>query len=295
MGDFETPEYVMTNTGFSEHNLSLKAGLNRIDHGFDIYYSLFSNRLGILRSSHAHTAIDIINAIENDIPHIIEDFSYDINIPRQKISHNLLKLRGFKNFDFGKLSMRYDFQSNDRKEYDIRRGDRTKPALDLNLQTHSLAFDLESKFDNNSNLKAGISARYQKNFPDPATGVKRIIPDYKKYDFSLYSVYDTNFSENWFLEAGIRYDFSHIDAYKYYRTSLWEARNYDELFPEFIVEDLGLNTLTNPKFTFNNISTNLGARYSIDNSQNLYFNYYADLHCNKFKFQLILKTTKEFS
>ena len=143
MGDFETPEYVMTNTGFLEHNLSLKAGLNRIDHGFDIYYSLFSNRLGILRSSHAHTAIDIINAIENDIPHIIEDFSYDINIPRQKISHNLLKLRGFKNFDFGKLSMRYDFQSNDRKEYDIRRGDRTRPALDLNLQTHSIAFDLE--------------------------------------------------------------------------------------------------------------------------------------------------------
>ena len=177
MGDFETPDYVMTNTGFSEHNISLKAGLNRIDHGFDVYYSLFSNYLGILRSSHAHTAIDIINAIENEVPHIIEDFSYDINIPRQKISHNLIKLRGFKNFDFGKLSMRYDFQSNDRKEYDIRRGDRTKPALDLNLQTHSLAFDLESKFENNSNLKAGISARYQKNFPDPATGVKRIIPD----------------------------------------------------------------------------------------------------------------------
>ena len=273
MGDFETPEYVMTNTGFLEHNLSLKAGLNRIDHGFDIYYSLFSNRLGILRSSHAHTAIDIINAIENDIPHIIEDFSYDINIPRQKISHNLLKLRAFKNFDFGKLSMRYDFQSNDRKEYDIRRGDRTRPALDLNLQTHSIAFDLESKFENNSNLKTGISARYQKNYPDPATGVKRIIPDYKKYDFSLYSVYDIGLSNDWFIEAGIRYDFSHIDAYKYYRTSLWEARNYDELFPEFVVEDLGLNTLTNPKFDFHNISSNIGLKYSINNSENIFFNY----------------------
>ena len=148
MGDYETPNYVMTNTGFSEHNLSLKAGLNRIDHGFDVYYSLFSNRLGILRSSHAHTAIDIINAIENEVPGVIEDFSYDINIPSQKISHHLIKVRGFKNFDFGKLSMRYDFQSNDRKEYDIRRGGRNNPALDLNLQTHSIALDLESKFDN---------------------------------------------------------------------------------------------------------------------------------------------------
>ena len=273
MGDHETPDYIMTNTGFYEQNLSFKAGLNRIDHGFNVYYSFFSNRLGILRSSHAHTAIDVINAIEDEVPNVIEDFSYDIKIPSQKISHHLIKVRGFKNFDFGKLSMRYDFQSNDRKEYDIRRGGRNNPALDLNLQTHSIALDLESKFDNSSNLKSGIIARYQKNFPDPATGVKRIIPDYKKYDFSLYSVYDKSISNNWFFEAGIRYDFSHIDAYKYYRSSLWEARNYDELFPEFVVEDLGLNTLTNPKFTYNNISTNLGTRYSIDKSQNIYFNY----------------------
>ena len=273
MGDYETPDYIMTNTGFSEHNLSFKAGLNRIDHGFDVYYSFFSNRLGILRSSHAHTAIDVIDAIEDEVPNVIEEFSYDINIPSQKISHHLIKVRGFKNFDFGKLSMRYDFQSNDRKEYDIRRGGRKNPALDLNLQTHSIALDLESKFDNSSNLKSGILARYQNNFPDPATGVKRIIPDYKKYDFSLYSVYDKSFSNNWFFEAGIRYDFSHIDAYKYYRTSLWEARNYDELFPEFVVEDLGLNTLTNPKFDFHNISSNLGTRYSISNRENIFFNY----------------------
>ena len=273
MGDHETPDYIMTNTGFYEQNLSFKAGLNRIDHGFNVYYSFFSNRLGILRSSHAHTAIDVINAIEDEVPNVIEDFSYDIKIPSQKTSHHLIKVRGFKNFDFGNLSMRYDFQSNDRKEYDIRRGGRNNPALDLNLQTHSIALDFESKFDNSSNLKSGIIARYQKNFPDPATGVKRIIPDYKKYDFSLYSVYDKSISNNWFFEAGIRYDFSHIDAYKYYRSSLWEARNYDELFPEFVVEDLGLNTLTNPKFTYNNISTNLGTRYSIDKSQNIYFNY----------------------
>ena len=273
MGDFETPNYVMTNTGFAEHNFSFKAGLNRIDRGIDIYYSLFSNKLGILRSSHAHTAIDIINAIENEIPNVIEDFSYDINIPRQKISHNLLRLKAFKNFDFGKLVMKYDFQVNDRKEFDIRRGDRTKPALDLNLQTHSLAFDLESKFQNNSNLKAGISGRYQKNFPDPSTGVKRIIPDYKKYDFSIYSIYDISFDSKWLIEGGIRYDFSHINAYKYYRTSLWEARNYDELFPEIVVEDLGLNTLTNPKFNFNNFSSNLGARFTINKGENIYFNY----------------------
>ena len=89
----------------------------------------------------------------------------------------------------------------------------------------------------------------------------------------MYSVYDIGLSNDWFIEAGIRYDFSHIDAYKYYRTSLWEARNYDELFPEFVVEDLGLNTLTNPKFDFHNISSNIGLKYSINNSENIFFNY----------------------
>mgnify|MGYP001283396952 FL=1 len=273
MGDFETADYFMTNTGFQENNISLKAGLNRIDHGFEIYYSLFSNQLGILRSSHVHTAIDIINAINNEIPSVIEEFSYDINIPRQKISHNLVKIKAFKNFNFGKLSMRYDYQVNDRKEFDIRRGGRTNPVLDLNLQTHALALDLQSKFDSSSNFKAGISGRYQKNFPDPATGVKRIIPDYKKYDFSFYSIYDTTFNKDWLVEAGIRYDFSHINSYKYYRTSLWELRNYNELFPEFLVEDLGTNTLTNPKFDFHNISSNLGVRYSINEGENIYLNY----------------------
>ena len=273
MGDFETADYVMTNTGFQENNFSLKAGLNRIDHGFDIYFSLFNNQLGILRSSHAHTANDIINAINNEIPGTINEFSYDINIPKQKISHNLLKIKAFKNFNFGKLSMQYDYQVNDRKEFDIRRGGRKNPALDLNLQTHSIALDLESKFDGTSNFKAGVSGRYQKNFPDPSTGVKRIIPDYKKYDFSFYSVYDNTFNEDWLVEAGVRYDFSHINAYKYYRTYLWEDRDYDEQFPEFLVEDQGLNTLTNPKFDFHNISSNLGVRYTISEGQNIYLNY----------------------
>ena len=274
MGDFETPDYIMTNTGFSERNFSIKTGLNRIDYGFDLFYSLFSNEIGILRSSHAHTAGDIINAISNQIPNLIENFSYDINHPKQKNLHSLIKLSAFKNFDFGKLKFGYDFQINDRKEYDIRRGDdRDKPASDLNLQTHSISIDLISKLSDNSNLKTGILGRYQKNFPDPDTGIRRIIPDYKKYDFSIYSVFDYTINNDILFESGLRYDYSHINAYKYYRTSFWESRNYDELFPEIVVEDLGTQILTNPKFNFNNISANIGIKFNVSSNNILYFNY----------------------
>jgi iron complex outermembrane receptor protein len=170
--------------------------------------------------------------------------------------------------------MGYDFQVNDRKEYDIRRGDdRDKPASDLNLQTHSISLDLNSKLTNTSNVKAGISARYQKNFPDPDTGIRRIIPDYKKYDLSFYSIYDSKINELFQFESGLRFDYSHMNAYKYYRTSFWESRNYNELFPEIVLNDLGTQILTNPKFNFYNLSANIGANYKIGGNKKIYFNY----------------------
>lgn len=274
IGDLNTPSYSMTNTSFSERNFSFKTGLNRIDRGFDIYYSFFSNNIGILRSAHATTAGDLLDAINNDIPNVIENFSYKINAPKQKTIHNLIKLKTFKNFEFGKITFGYDFQINDRKEYDIRRGDdQDKPSTDLNLQTHTITVDLKSKFNNNSNFKAGISARYQKNFPDPETGIRRIIPDYKKYDLSFYSIYDLIINQEWQFESGIRYDYSHMDAYKFYRTSFWESRNYDELFSEIIIEDLGTQILANPIFDFYNFSANLGTRYSLVKNNKIYFNY----------------------
>ena len=273
IGDLHSPIYSMTNTSFSERNFSVKTGLNRIDRGFDIYYSFFSNNVGILRSAHATTAGDLVDAINNQIPNVIENFSYKINAPKQRTKHNLIKLKAFKNFDFGKITMGYDFQVNDRKEYDIRRGDdQGKPSTDLNLQTHAITIDMHSKLNNTSNFKTGISARYQKNFPDPQTGIRRIIPDYKKYDLSFYSIYDIIIDQNWQFESGIRYDYSHMNAYKYYRTSFWESRNYDELFPDIVVEDLGTQILTNPIFNFYSFSANLGTSYSIENKK-IYFNY----------------------
>ena len=87
----------MTNTGFQENNFSLKAGLNRIDHGFDIFYS-FSNQLGI--SIYMPISTDIINAINNEMLGANNEFSYDINVPRQRLTTIFLKIKAFKNFNF---------------------------------------------------------------------------------------------------------------------------------------------------------------------------------------------------
>ena len=47
-GDFETPDYVLSNTGIFERNASLKVGFNRFDYGIEAYYSIFKNEIGIL-------------------------------------------------------------------------------------------------------------------------------------------------------------------------------------------------------------------------------------------------------
>lgn len=123
-GDFETPDYVLSNTGVFERNASLKVGFNRFDYGIEAYYSIFKNEIGILAASHLGGAQDQIRALESPIPLIINDFSYTTDAPKQDVTHHLATIKGFKKFDdFGKLSLQYDFQRNNRLEYDIRRGD----------------------------------------------------------------------------------------------------------------------------------------------------------------------------
>ena len=51
-GDFESPNYILSNTGVKEQNASFRFGLNRFKYGLELYYSIFNNELGILRASH---------------------------------------------------------------------------------------------------------------------------------------------------------------------------------------------------------------------------------------------------
>ena len=274
-GDFEAPHYVLSNTGIFERNASFNVGLNRFDYSIEAYYSLFKNEIGILRASHLGGAQDQIRAINSDRPLIINDFTYQINEPRQDVTHHLARIKGFKRFDsFGKVSLQYDFQRNNRLEFDIRRGaDSDKASLDLQLDTHTLLLDLDSHLTDAISLKTGIMGRYQNNFADPNTGVRRLIPDYDKYDLGIYALADYRLNDQWLLEAGGRFDYTYMDVFKFYRTSFWESRNYDQLFPEIVVEELDNQVLTNPKLNFYNGSGTFGAAYSFGEDYKLFFNY----------------------
>ena len=273
-GDVEASDYVMSNTGLIEKDLSLRLGLNRFSHGLEVYYAYYNVEIGILRSSHAHGAADQIRAIESNIPLIVRDFTYDIGYPKQDVTHQLAKIKAFKKFnDLGKLNFQYDFQNNRRFEYDIRVGnDRDTPALDLELDTHTLLLDYKGGFEG-FGLKAGLMGRYQNNFANPDTGVRRLIPDYKKYDFGIYAIGNYELNNQWELEAGARFDYSYMDVYKFYKNSVWEDRGYNTQFPELIIAELSNQVLVNPELEFNNLSATLGFNYKVNNKSTLFLNH----------------------
>lgn len=274
-GDFEAPDYMLNNTGFSEQAFSARFGVDKYLYGFETYYSYFQNEIGILAASHLGGIEDQIRALKSDKPLIIRDFEYDIEAPKQETQHHLAKLKFFKRFqNLGKLSVQYDLQINKRLEFDRRRNseENNRPSIDLTLKTHHARADWEYK-NNDIEAKFGLSGQYQTNHTDPHTQVKRLIPDYTQLAFGVYSLASLQIQENILLEGGIRYDFSHFDAYKYYATSLWEDKAYDVEFADFYIQTIGSQVLTNPKFTFHGMSAVMSLRYNVGDNWQLMGDY----------------------
>ncbi len=274
-GDFESPDYMLTNTGLASKGVTFRTGKRNFESGFELFYSYLDNEIGIMRASHIGNVEDLVSAINTAQPLVINDFSYDINSPKQEVFHHLIKGNYYKRFkNFGKITLQYDYQNNQRFEYDVRIGDnRNKPAVDLNLQTHTISADAILDANSNYTIKFGLLGRYQNNFANPDTEVRRLIPDYDKFDFGIYTVNTWNVSDNSILDFGFRYDFNRIDAKKFYRTSRWEERGYDTTFANFVIENLGTQLLTNPVFNFHNFSASAGLKHTLNSKSYILGNY----------------------
>ena len=275
-GDFESSIYNLTNTGINSKAFTFSTGKNQFEKGFEVFYSYLTNETGILRASHFGNIADLVDAIKSPKPLFINNFSYTIDNPKQDVTHHLLKASYYKRFKaFGKLSLQYDFQSNNRLEFDRRIGDKKNlQAVDLDLTTHNFRADFNLDSDPDHVYKFGINGLYQNNFPDPDTGVKRLIPDYDKFSFGSYAIAEFKFDDLIFF-AGIRYDIEHIDAQKFYHKNRWNDLNYQNDFSDIITNPnaSGSQILTNPKFTYHNISTSLGLTYNLNTKNSFIVNY----------------------
>ena len=263
-GDFNAPNYNLSNTGVFERNISTRIGFNRIDYGVEAYYSLFKNEIGILRASHIGGAEDQVQAIASPVPSIIKDFTYNIDAPRQDVTHHLARIKGFKDIEnIGRISLQYDYQQNNRLEFDIRRGSNSgRASLDLVLDTQTLTIDVATEISEKLTAKFGVVGGLQTNYANPETGIRRLIPDYDKYSFAGFASGDFTINQKWVLEAGFRFDYTHMNVFKFYRRSFWEDRGYDSQFSDLVVEEYGNQLLVNPKLDFYNPSFTIGTKYS---------------------------------
>ena len=273
MGDKEAPDYVLSNTGNRNANFTGDLKYTAKKYNTSVFYSYYKSLIGILSASHTGNVNDLYHSITDKVPSIVNDFTYTIKNPKQDVEHQIAKFNF--NYYFNELefiSFQYDFQQNKRLEYDVRRGNYNNiAALDLNLKTNSLSIDY-TKNEHDWNFKSGIRAMTQNNYANPATGIRPLIPNYDKIDLGVYAIVSHHFSNTFTMDSGLRYDFSKIDATKFYQKSRWEERGYDSEFSDFIVGDYGTQWLTKPTFTYHNISASVGFHKEFESNWQLFTN-----------------------
>lgn len=274
IGDLSAPNYILSNSGVNEKNMSFTFGKNKTDNNWKIYFSYFNNEIGILKSAHVGNVGDLLRAIESNEPGVINPFSYAINYPKQKNNHLTSSIDFQKVFNSNsKLNLKYSFQKNKRKEFDLRIGSvRDVAALNLNLNTHNFNTNYHKNFPEGE-IDSGLFFEIQDNFSTTGTGVKRLIPDYLKTRIGAYFTTSIKKYSGIDLGFGFRYEHNSNDVQKYYHNNLWNSENYEELLGQYVIDEVFNQKLVRRKIVFNTISFNTGISFELFDYYNLGIQY----------------------
>lgn len=204
IGDRETPDYVLTNTGMIESSASLGLRYHLPQWDFKVYYSYVNQNLGLLRSSVADSGDLFARSLTASEPIIIRDFSYTINEPRQNSIHHLGTLGIDWHSDLGTLKLLVSQQINQRDEFDVRRN-ADLPIIDLDLNTSNARLDWYHPSWGGLEGIIGLQYFYQNNDNNPGTGTTPFIPNYNTNRVSLFAIESLQKGKNTY-ELGLRLD-----------------------------------------------------------------------------------------
>jgi iron complex outermembrane recepter protein len=213
-GDLKTPQYFLKNTGVEELNGSAMLGFDHKNWKTEVFYSHFYSKIGIFKGSHIGNLTDLKNAIERGKPLGEATFSYDIERPAQRVSHDILKLKTVvPTAEIGRLTMLLAGQYDLRQEYDAHRpGGKIPVGFDkaeiaFESPTAQMRLDWEHKSVKNFVGSVGTEGLFQLN----NTFSGGLIPDFRQLTMGVYA------TERWRrfpspleIEAGIRYDFRRL-------------------------------------------------------------------------------------
>lgn len=231
-GDRSAPDYYLNNTGNREANVALQVAKSlRPNLTARGYYSLFNAEIGVLRGSHIGNLTDLRTAIGRSEPFFTEDdFSYEIGSPRQRVSHHLLKGEvEYAPNDRYRIGLRYGGQLDLRREFDVRRGDDDRPALELEQFSHLLETWFRRDGVGQGHLEGGIQTTLVSNDNVPGTGILPLIPDYNGQLYSGYLTYHREGSGP-HLHFGTRYDVQSYEAITISRDLPRRVERFDHRF-----------------------------------------------------------------
>lgn len=217
LGDQQAPDYVLSNTGARDGGGSAAIGWRNPRQGIQLYYSLYRRNLGILRAAHIGNLDDLQRAIATGRPWYTAPFTYAIDAPRQQVLHQLGKVQAYRYLGGrNRLEATYAFQFDERQEYDVRRGGRSNtPALDLHLGTHTAEGVFKHFIGEHIHGKVGLTGLYQENLNVPGTGVRPLIPNYRKHNGGVFAIEHVDIGKRLELEAGARLEATRLEVFKY--------------------------------------------------------------------------------
>ncbi|MDC0231482.1 TonB-dependent receptor [Aureispira] len=254
-GDKNTPNYYLRNTGSEEANFSIQLEkLINDKWSIDLFFSSFNTNIAILRGAHIGNLNDLYIAFNQTIPFYTQDnFSYEISAPKQSVNHHLLKIQSnyFIN-DNQWFQVQLAGQINSRKEFDIRRNNRTeRPALSLFQYTGFLSTKYYHKTDNNWLFKTGLQINIIDNTNVPETGILPLMPDYQSFRNAAFVTFSKQINQT-LIEGGIRYE----NIYQ-------EVLDISQSFPREIIRYKDL---------FHNVSSIVGIHHKFSEALELKYN-----------------------
>jgi len=215
LGDIQTPDVFLINTGTEEFNYSYALGWKENNWQAEVFYSNFNQRIGIYRYSHLGNLTDLYEVITGlrSNPDT-SDFSYEINRPYQDVGHELLKGQvSLRLDDKNRLDLIYSRQFNSREEYDVHVGinpsdeELARPQLDYALTTHLGEFIWDHR-DESFQRKVGLTGLFRKN----TFRGRNFMPNYRNNSMGIFVTEHRDFGL-WHLKYGLRFERYEADIF----------------------------------------------------------------------------------
>jgi len=271
---YNTPAERIYNSGFTEQNAGVLAGLNRSWGYSHLHASLWESNIGFPEGERDSATNELLNN-RGTIATEEELHSRTPVEPWQQVSHKKVSI--VNNIILGQSQLRFNagLQQNDRKEF-------SEPGTSAGMWLHlsTITYDARYYFPQSDSLKGietviGFSGMNQQN---ENKGNEFLVPDYQMDEAGAFASAKKSFRKST-INAGARYDFRNINGEKMVSDS---NEIFQPLASKFsaLSGSLGMTSMINKYW---NIKANVGSGFRAPNISELSAN---GIHEGTFRYEV---------